>query len=84
MASPHAATLPLFWGHGTLDPLVEYNKMGEASVEFLKTQIGVPSTTKDGDIKGLLFNSYSIGHSTNQQELGDLKDWLKRVLTNDA
>lgn len=84
MSSSHATALPIFWGHGSLDPLVEYKKMAQASVEFLTKQIGVPSTTKDGDLKGLSFNTYPIGHSTNEQELGDLKEWLKRVLPKDA
>lgn len=84
MASSHASSLPLFWGHGTLDPLVEYNKMGVASVELLKTQLGFPTTTKDGDLKGLLFNSYPIGHSTSMQELEDLRDWLKRALPKES
>lgn len=80
MMSEYATSLPLFWGHGEADPLVKF-AMGEASVQYLTSQAGVTKTTKDGPLKGLSFNSYpGVGHSTNMQELDDLRMWIKRVI----
>ncbi|KDQ64133.1 hypothetical protein JAAARDRAFT_27753 [Jaapia argillacea MUCL 33604] len=79
MTSAHANTVPIFWGHGTEDPLVKY-QFALSSVQFLKSQIKVPEA--DGtSIRGLSFNSYpGVGHSTNQKELDDLREWLKKAL----
>jgi lysophospholipase-1 len=81
MASAHAPTTPVFWGHGTLDPLVKYD-FGQRSATFLTSQLGMSTTSLSQDVsKGLVFNSYQgIGHSTNQQELDDLQAWIKRVI----
>ncbi|TFY76648.1 hypothetical protein EWM64_g7365 [Hericium alpestre] len=83
MVPPHAASTPVFWGHGTHDPLVKY-EFAVDSVEYLKTRIGLPATTlaapdRNG-LRGIAFNSYSCGHSTTEKELDDLKSWLKKVV----
>ncbi|KAJ7044826.1 Phospholipase/carboxylesterase/thioesterase [Mycena alexandri] len=79
MASEHAASTPIFWGHGSADPLVQY-KMGRSSADFLIKEIGTPAAS-GGEVKGLSFNTYDgVGHSTNQKELDDLKSWLKKAL----
>ncbi|KAF7981751.1 hypothetical protein HWV62_32375 [Athelia sp. TMB] len=78
MAASHAAQTPLFWGHGTSDPLVLY-KFGTESVEFLTSQLGFKQS-KD-TATGLDFRSYAgMAHSSCQEELNDLAGWLKRVL----
>lgn len=78
MATPHAAQIPLFWGHGTSDPLV-LHKFGAESVEFLTSKIGFIKT-KDST-KGLDFRSYpGMVHSSCQEELTDMAAWIKRVV----
>lgn len=82
MVSDHAKSVPIFWGHGTVDPMVRF-EYGKASSEFLKSKIGIPEATKgaSGPPKGLDFNAYvGVPHSTNAQELDDLHAWLKRLL----
>ncbi|KZP03945.1 Phospholipase/carboxylesterase [Athelia psychrophila] len=77
MAVSHAAQTPLFWGHGTSDPLVKF-KLGTDSVEFLKSQLGFKQS--DNSAAGLDFHSYAgMAHSSCQEELNDLSAWLKRV-----
>ncbi|KAJ7739925.1 Phospholipase/carboxylesterase/thioesterase [Mycena metata] len=79
MASEHAASIPIFWGHGSVDPLV-LHKLGRSSADVLIKEIGTPAVSGN-DVKGLSFNTYDgVGHSTNQKELDDLKSWLKKVL----
>lgn len=78
MAGPHAQTTPIFWGHGSIDPLVK-NQMTQASVQFLTTTLGVPTAAPSGSTTGLEYHSYEgLGHSTNNQELNDIKSWLIR------
>jgi lysophospholipase I len=79
MASPHATNIPIFWGHGTMDPLVKF-QFGRESAEFLTKQLGIKKATET-DIVGLNFNAYEgVLHSTNQKELDDLRVWLKKAL----
>ncbi|KAJ7693823.1 Phospholipase/carboxylesterase/thioesterase [Mycena rosella] len=79
MASEHATKLPIFWGHGAADPLVKF-ELARASVDFLTKNIGITEAPSTGD-KGLSFNAYpGVGHSTNEQELSDVKAWLTKVL----
>lgn len=75
LLKPHLATTPIFWGHGTADPLVRYT-MAQVSTEFLKTQIGVPDTDM-----GLTFKTYEgMVHTMWHEEVMDFKQWLlKRV-----
>lgn len=78
MVSAHASEIPLFWGHGTSDPLVVY-KFGTDSVELLTKKIGF--TQSAGKATGLDFKSYEgMGHSSCQEELDDLSAWIKRVI----
>ena len=79
MASSHANSVPIFWGHGTEDPLIKY-QIGQASADLLISQLGIPKAS-DSELVGLDFKSYQgVGHSTNQPELDDLRAWLKRVV----
>ncbi|KAJ7129225.1 Phospholipase/Carboxylesterase-domain-containing protein [Mycena epipterygia] len=79
MASEHAASIPIFWGQGTADPLVKY-ELARSSADFVLKNIGTPVASA-GELKGLSFNTYDgVGHSTNQKELDDLRAWLKKAL----
>ncbi|KIK67623.1 hypothetical protein GYMLUDRAFT_36362 [Collybiopsis luxurians FD-317 M1] len=78
MLAPHATSMPIFWGHGSADPLVK-PKLAEESIEFLKS-VGI-SVAKSGGSAGLSHNVYpGVGHSTNMQELEDLKAWIAKVV----
>lgn len=78
MCAPHASQIPLFWGHGTSDPLVLY-KFGTNSVETLTSKVGFTRTT--GLATGLDFRSYEgMAHTSCQVELNDLSAWIKRVV----
>jgi lysophospholipase I len=79
MVTPHSIPVPIFWGHGTLDPLVKY-QFGQASAEYLVRQVGIQRAT-DSELVGLNFKPYpGVMHSTIQQELDDLRAWLKRAI----
>ncbi|KAJ7223956.1 Phospholipase/carboxylesterase/thioesterase [Mycena rebaudengoi] len=79
MASAHAASIPIFWGHGSADPLVKY-EFARSSADYIMKNLGVPEASS-GELKGLSFNTYNgIGHTTNQKELDDLKGWLKKAV----
>lgn len=76
MMSEHATSIPIFWGHGNIDPLVKF-EIGKASVELLTSQLGIPKVS-GGDENGIKFKVYEgVAHSTNKQELDDLQEWLK-------
>ncbi|KAJ3895598.1 Phospholipase/carboxylesterase/thioesterase [Lentinula edodes] len=78
MLAPHSTQMPIFWGHGSSDPLVK-PIFAEESVEFLKS-VGI-SNAKPGELSGLSYNIYpGVGHSTNMQELEDLKVWIAKVI----
>jgi predicted esterase len=84
MCSENASSTPIFWGHGTADPLVTY-KIGSSSVEFLKTALGISAVTAEGSdaaaLKGVLFKSYAgLQHGAAPEELNDLTEWLKKIL----
>lgn len=80
IASPEASNTPIFWGHGTADPLVK-PKLMNMSVEYLVKELGFSTTTKNEYKPGIACNLYDgIGHTTNQEELDDLKAWLANAL----
>jgi len=84
MAIPSiASTIPIFWGTGAQDPLVKI-EMSKRSVELLTEQVGVPRSTP-GVLGGLTYQIYEdIGHTTNERELGELRDFIKKVLPPSA
>ena len=84
MRASHASSTPIFWGHGTADPLVTFS-IGKASVEFLTTRLGLPAVSDNASdatsLKGIMFRSYSgLQHGAAPEELTDLKEWLKKIL----
>ncbi|KAF8639476.1 hypothetical protein AX17_001496 [Amanita inopinata Kibby_2008] len=79
MSSEHASSLPIFWGHGSSDPVVKYN-MGKRSTEHLTKVVGIPVASPN-DTRGLEFHTYEgMAHSASEAELDDLKRWLKSVI----
>jgi len=65
----HARNLPVFWGHGTEDQVVQYS-WGEMSVKILQ---GVK-------FRDVTFKSYPMGHEAGMAELRDLQAWLEKLL----
>ncbi|KAF8484804.1 Phospholipase/carboxylesterase [Russula ochroleuca] len=88
MCTQHASSTPIFWGHGTADPLVTLD-IGRTSVDFLKTTLGISAvTTERSDapaLKGVLFKDYAgLQHGAAPEELDDLKEWLKVILPKNS
>ncbi|KAJ7293863.1 Phospholipase/carboxylesterase/thioesterase [Mycena rebaudengoi] len=80
MASPHASSYPIFWGHGIADPLAKFI-FGRVSADFLMQEMKVPAAPATGEAQGLEFHGYEgLGTGMSQEELRDLGVWLKKVL----
>lgn len=63
-----------------MDPLVKFQVSNDSS-DFLVNSLGMPRATSRSDIKGLKYNVYQgVGHATSQEELDDLREWIKGVL----
>ncbi|WWC63891.1 acyl-protein thioesterase 1 [Kwoniella dejecticola CBS 10117] len=80
--SSHANQIPIFWGHGTADPVVDYS-YGQQSIELLTKKLGFPLLPPGTTFQrpGLRFESYrGLPHSSSPQEINDLKDWLTAAL----
>ncbi|GAA5953571.1 hypothetical protein JCM10213_009327, partial [Rhodosporidiobolus nylandii] len=76
MKTDHANKLPVFHGHGTADPVVQYI-WGKSTADKLRNELGF------GD--NLEFHSYEgMGHSFCEEEQADLEKWIKRVLPAEA
>ncbi|KAL0580517.1 hypothetical protein V5O48_001504 [Marasmius crinis-equi] len=80
LISPHATSIPIFWGTGSADPLVTI-EIVEKCVEILQT-LGLTVRRGSKDVEpGISFNIYDgLQHSTDPFELLDLKTWLKKVI----
>lgn len=80
MMSDHAKSLPIFWGHGTADPLVRL-ELATKSVGYL-VNCGLTRLRRDEiGSPGLTFVEYrGVEHSSCQEELNDLKEFLRRVV----
>ena len=72
--TPAQQRVPLFWGHGTYDDkvLFEHQAFG---VQLLKEQLGVQQIEA---------RQYSIGHSSDPDELRDVADFVQRVIFGGA
>ncbi|KAJ8453714.1 hypothetical protein ONZ45_g19598 [Pleurotus djamor] len=82
MASSNASSIPVFWGQGTQDPLVK-STFGRESADFLVTELGMP-VGKPNECRGLSFITYDgLGHATNQAELADMCNWMKKAIPGD-
>lgn len=83
MVSPTVRNLAIFYAHGLADSTVR-TKSVESSVDFICEELGVrlldTKRPQDG-MTGLTFKSYKgLPHTTNEEELGDLRAWVKRVI----
>lgn len=67
-ASEANRDLPVFFAHGTVDPVIPI-EMAKASVERLET-LGYP----------VQWHEYRMPHSVHPQEIVDIRDWLLKVL----
>ncbi|OJA20301.1 hypothetical protein AZE42_08022 [Rhizopogon vesiculosus] len=77
--SPHAISVPVFWGHGTADAVVHY-RAAELSVEFLQQQLGISVHDQVG-APGINFRTYErMGHISCKQEMDDLTAFLESVI----
>ena len=83
MATDHARTIPIFWGHGKDDPLINCT-LALAGKQFLEKELRVPGATDENAV-GLEFHAYDdLEHSANPEELEDLRLWLKKVIPPEA
>jgi len=85
MLSEHARSIPVFWGHGSADPLVKLDLCNK-SVEFLKDECGIKVLSEgDKELVGIRCKVYpGMQHSSCPDELKDLRTWLKSVVPKDA
>jgi predicted esterase len=71
--------MPIFWGHGSDDPLVKL-KLSNDAVDFLANVVGIPRA-KPNELLGVDHRIYQgLGHSACPQELDDLREFIKRVI----
>jgi lysophospholipase I len=55
--------------------------MATASSEYVKKELGVPVAASQTEGKGVAFKVYpNLAHSANDEELADLKAWIKKVI----
>ena len=72
--------VPIFVGHGSQDPLVKVD-FANATVEYLEKKLGFAVKREGKEAKGVVYNIYGgIGHTTNEQELDDLRGWLTEAI----
>jgi phospholipase/carboxylesterase len=67
-AHPAGAAVPIFMAHGTFDPIVPL-ALGKGSRDLLRQ--------RGYDVE---WHDYPMPHSLCAEEVGDLRDWLLRVL----
>ncbi|KAJ7599179.1 Phospholipase/carboxylesterase/thioesterase [Mycena floridula] len=79
LVSPETTSTPIFWGHGSQDPVVPA-VFGEQSKDFLIKELGY-SLSKDDPKAGLTFNVYpNLAHSIAPEELDDAVKWLEAII----
>ncbi|KAH7105532.1 Phospholipase/carboxylesterase [Auriculariales sp. MPI-PUGE-AT-0066] len=78
LANPHAAALPVWWAHGTRDPLIPYDSV-DKSMSIARARLGM-SNAQPGSTAGIEFHSYNIAHSADQAEIISLGQWVARVV----
>jgi phospholipase/carboxylesterase len=66
--TPVNKSIPIFWGHGNLDPVVPLS-LAENSIQ----------TLRDHHYE-VTFKSYEMEHSIHPQEINDLQSWLVEKL----
>ncbi|WVQ93102.1 hypothetical protein IAU59_000166 [Kwoniella sp. CBS 9459] len=82
LKSAHAAETPIFWGHGTADPVVNY-EYGQESVQLLTKKLGFPllPSCQTFGRPGIRFESYKgMPHSSCPEEIEHMKAWITEAL----
>ncbi|TFK25923.1 lysophospholipase I [Coprinopsis marcescibilis] len=80
MTSDHAKSIPIFWGQGKQDELIR-PALSKLSVEFVKNELGFAYASSQTEATGVAYKQYNgVGHSVNDQELADLKAWIKNAI----
>lgn len=80
LARKDAASIPLFWGYGLADRLVQ-KQFSTAALDFLVKDIGFRTIEELGG-RGLMSKSYEgMGHETNEQERKDLETFIKKIVS---
>ncbi|KAF8646395.1 hypothetical protein AX16_007261 [Volvariella volvacea WC 439] len=83
LASKDAPTVPVFWAHGEADPLVKL-PFAKACSDSLMTEIGLPAASGPTSPDGLSWHLYKgVGHTTGQDELDDLREWIKNTIPSE-
>ena len=55
--------------------------MGKTSIEVLKTEYGVKDADPNAPEKGgIEFHTYDTDHTVTDEELEDLRKWVKRIV----
>jgi hypothetical protein len=78
--SQHAKTLPIFWGHGTADNVVNFATQGKEAIRILTSSLGIVKVQEPGP--GIYIQEYSdMGHTIDtDREIPDIGGWLNEVL----
>ncbi|KAI0638593.1 Phospholipase/carboxylesterase [Trametes polyzona] len=82
MLNDHAKKLPIFWGHGKSDVIVRFDR-ATASLDAIKSELQLNTLVSPDKVLegGIEFHAYDfLAHSVNDQELADLKTFLRKVL----
>jgi predicted esterase len=80
MMTDSARNLPIFFGHGTDDSVVQF-RFGQASYEMLQGKPFKFPLATDDEVKGLTWKEYAgMDHGSSPQELRDLEQWLLKVI----
>ncbi|KAF9057862.1 Alpha/Beta hydrolase protein [Panaeolus papilionaceus] len=82
IASPHAVSTNVFYGHGSADPLVRMQQFEDSAKNLV--DLGIPRST-NGEFGGLYYHVYEgMGHCTVQKELDDLKRFIEKCIPADT
>ena len=86
METENARRLPIFWGHGRSDPLVKWD-FAQKSLAWMQSELGTKlapeniSGHSSDQLRGVSLHVYDgVGHSACDEELEQLKEWLKHVI----
>ncbi|GAA6009623.1 hypothetical protein JCM10207_004129 [Rhodosporidiobolus poonsookiae] len=73
LVKPASAQTPIFWGHGTSDPIIRLER-AERGRSYLRDELG----RQEGEDKDFLFRTYEgLEHSLGREEMKDVERWLK-------
>jgi len=79
LAGPHANSLPVFWGHGSVDPLIPMT-VARKSLAVLEQEFGLKQVTAPAT-GGVQFHLYEgMPHSADPEEIQHLGEWLEKII----